>query len=159
MTFSPRNTFTVSSLVLLTLLLIGCEERRTAPAGEGVSIAFFVASDEAAPALEARPVRGEDRELHLPPEPFLTEAHVRGAEVAESDYGDGLRLLLTDEGRQRLLETTSANIGRPLAIAVNGEVISAPIVRDAIDSGELLVTGSLGSEEIELIAASINASS
>ncbi len=147
---------------LLTLALVGCQDDQRAASIEridGVTIAFFIASDEPGPDLEEYLVRDDDRTLYLPSQPFLMQQHVQRAEIAESDYGNGLRLLLNDDGRQRLFEMTSANIGSPLAIAINGEVISTPLIREAMDTGQVLVTGSLGSEEIEWVAASINAGS
>lgn len=147
----------ISAVLLLALLIAGCSADQTAPSSGAVSVEFFVASDDAVPGLELREVRDEERSIYLEEEPFLTRFHIDRAEIAESDYGDGLRLILSDEGRQELFQATSVNVGRPMAIVVDGAVISVPVIRAALDSREVLVTGSLDRAEIDRIAASINA--
>lgn len=152
------------SILILLITLSACEpaDPQSTPDAEAevlteVTVAFHLGAIEEDAGLRERDVRGEDRTLYLSPQPILTEDHVRAAEVAQNEFGSGLRLLLTDEGRQRLLEATTRNVGQMMAIAVNGEVISAPEIREAMDTEQVLVTGTLTAEEVEWIAASLNA--
>ncbi len=148
------------TILLFAIVLTGCEADLAQDSVDeqgAVTIEFYIASDSASPGLEVHQVRGEDRSLYLSDMPFLTLSDIERGEVAESDYGDGLRLILSDEGREELMQATSANVGRPMAIAIDGVVVSAPQVRAPIDSRELLVTGSLERSEIDRIVASVNA--
>ena len=45
-------------------------------------------------------------------------------------------LKFNDEGKQLFAEATAANIGKPIYIVMDGEVISAPMVQSAITTGE-----------------------
>ncbi len=63
---------------------------------------------------------------------------------------------LKDGGADRLKTHTSANIGKPLAIVLNGKAISAPIVQSPIDYHGMIV-GKFEKEEIDDLVAQIGA--
>ena len=64
-----------------------------------------------------------------------------------------------DEGKQLFAEATAANIGKPIYIVMDGEVISAPMVQSAITTGEASITGSFTGESAEELASLIRAGS
>jgi len=66
-----------------------------------------------------------------------------------------VELQFTSEGTQRFAEATSANIGRPLAIFLDEEPISAPVVENAITDGTAVITGVFTAEEAATLARSI----
>ncbi len=49
-------------------------------------------------------------------------------------------LQFDDEGKQLFSQLTQKNIGKRIAIFLDGEIISAPTVQSAIDSGEAIIT-------------------
>lgn len=58
---------------------------------------------------------------------------------------------MTDEGSSQFFDYTSANIGRPLPIVLDGRVLSAPVIRGAIrDVG--MIDGSFTQEEVDSLA-------
>ena len=73
---------------------------------------------------------------------------------------------LTPEGRGRLARLTRdykphgaknpSNNGRALAIVVNGELVTAPIIYAEIDMGEFVITGKFTKEEAVGLAAALN---
>ena len=73
---------------------------------------------------------------------------------------------LTPEGRGRLARLTRdykphgaknpSNLGRVLAIVVNGEVVAAPMICTDIDMGEFVITGKFTKEEAVALAAALN---
>ena len=75
---------------------------------------------------------------------------------------------LTPEGRGRLARLTRdyqpqgaknpSNHGRALAIVVNGELVTAPIIQTEIDMGEFVITGKFTKEEAVALAAALNSS-
>lgn len=73
---------------------------------------------------------------------------------------------LTPDGRGRLARLTRdyqphgaknpSDLGRALAIVVNGELVAAPIIQAEIDMGEFVITGNFTKEEAIALAAALN---
>jgi len=59
---------------------------------------------------------------------------------------------LTDEGEQIFSAHTSANVGQYLAIVLDKQVISAPVIQGPITGGSGQITGSFTTEEANLLA-------
>lgn len=66
-----------------------------------------------------------------------------------------VELTLTDEGTTKFAEATAANVGKQIAIVYDGEVISAPSVKQAITGGTAQITGSFTYEEADQLASTI----
>jgi preprotein translocase subunit SecD len=60
--------------------------------------------------------------------------------------------LLTDEGGKRFAEVTAQHIGKRLAIVADGRLVCAPVVRDTISQGKLLINGDFSEEQARHIA-------
>jgi hypothetical protein len=73
----------------------------------------------------------------------------------EPDHRE-ISVLLTDEGGRKFAALTAANIGRRLAIVWNGRVLSAPVIRDAITSRQVMITSNLRDEESLLLVNVLN---
>lgn len=50
-------------------------------------------------------------------------------------------------GSRRFCDVTSANVGKPFAIVLDGEVISAPVIRDAICGGSGIISGGFTTQD------------
>jgi len=69
----------------------------------------------------------------------LTNASVR---FDQSQFNEPIvALQFNSEGAKRFAEITAANVGKRLAIVLDGKVQSAPRIREAIPSGEAVITG------------------
>lgn len=66
-------------------------------------------------------------------------------------------LVFSDEGGKLFGELTSRLIGRQIAIFLDGGVISAPTVQDAIYGGQAQITGDFTLEEVKLLVQRLNA--
>lgn len=66
---------------------------------------------------------------------------------------------LTDNGSKRFAEVTRQNIGKRLAIVIDGKLYSAPRINSAITGGEAQITGAFTKAEAENLAARLNGSS
>ena len=64
-------------------------------------------------------------------------------------------LQLTKEGAKKFADGTKANVGKGLPIIYDGEVISAPIVNEAIENGEAVINGMANYEEADTLASTI----
>ncbi len=67
-----------------------------------------------------------------------------------------VKLQFDDEGTQLFSDLTKANIGKPIAIILDGQIISAPTVQTAITNGEAIVSGNFTPEEAKLFATRLN---
>lgn len=62
-----------------------------------------------------------------------------------------------NEGSQLFAEITERNVGKPVAIFLDGYVISAPNVNEAIYGGQALISGNFSLEEAKQLAQRLNA--
>jgi len=65
---------------------------------------------------------------------------------------------LTPEGRKQFAEITRQNIGKRLAIVIDGKLVSAPRINSEINSGdgEMEISGNLSEQEAKNLAAKIS---
>lgn len=66
-------------------------------------------------------------------------------------------LKFNSEGTRLFSEITARNIGRPLAIFLDEEIISAPNVENAISQGEAVITGDFTIQEVRELTSLLNA--
>jgi protein-export membrane protein SecD len=66
-------------------------------------------------------------------------------------------LEFNDEGAKLFEEITARNVDKPLAIFLDGEVISAPTVNEAISGGRAVITGRFNLKEAQTLVQRLNA--
>jgi preprotein translocase subunit SecD len=78
----------------------------------------------------------------------ITGRHLESAQVGQDEYGrPQINFTLTEEGRQIFAAFTSANVGRYLAIALDGRIVSSPRVETPITEATGRITGDFGLAE------------
>jgi len=60
-------------------------------------------------------------------------------------------------GAKKFAEITSANVGRPFAIVLDGKVLSAPVIREPITGGSGQISGNFTVEETSTLSALLRA--
>ncbi|HEY6631115.1 MAG TPA: protein translocase subunit SecD [Rhizobiaceae bacterium] len=60
-------------------------------------------------------------------------------------------------GARKFAEITSANVGRPFAIVLDGKVLSAPVIREPITGGSGQISGNFTVEETSTLSALLRA--
>ena len=84
---------------------------------------------------------------------LLTGAHLKNAKASFDRFGRSNVLLEFDEEGARLFEqATMRNVGKVLAITLDGQEISAPVVEEPIPSGEASIVGQFSVEEAQQLA-------
>ena len=78
---------------------------------------------------------------------------IQGQAGSADEYEVGVTF--TDAGAQTFAEVTERNIGKPLAIVYDNEVVSAPMVNEAITGGQCSITGGFTYEEATNLASTI----
>lgn len=90
---------------------------------------------------------------------------LEGSDVADAEGGAiqeqnstrkyVVSLTFTEEGKKKFAEVTEANVGKPLAIVYDNEILSAPTVEEAIGGGSAQIDGMAGIEEAQNLASYI----
>jgi preprotein translocase subunit SecD len=105
-----------------------------------------------------------DKRVYLFKDALITNNDVIDARVVEegglfasgaraSSYFD-IHVMFTEEGAQKMARASETHIGKPIAILVDGKVVSAPIVRSVIRD-RAAIAGSFSKEEAESLASRI----
>jgi preprotein translocase subunit SecD len=146
----------------------------------GLIISTLVAADSPTPALfQLRLVRdsgaadteqitvpqiGKDKKpatqevLHISKLPLLDHSAVRSAFVSTNGFTGGPEITVefTDEGGKQLAKVTEENIGKRVAVFIDGKVQSAPRIRSKITGGSIAVDGPFTVQEANRLARKIS---
>jgi SecD/SecF fusion protein len=69
-------------------------------------------------------------------------------EFSSSGFGEPyVSITLNSKGAQVFSDVTATNVGKRLAIVLDGKVVSAPVIREAIPSGQAQISGNFSVEE------------
>jgi len=114
--------------------------------------------DDTKAILEAQK-KGE--ELNVDPYFKSTSLTGKYLERAEVGFEQNMSLPVVDlqfnpEGTQIFAELTKNNVGKPLAIYLDNNLKSAPIVREEIDSGKAQISGNFTLDEAKQLVMSLN---
>lgn len=153
----------MKTLLVLILALAACRptEKRFSSVGpfRPGSLKIHVAQDS--PLLGYQSARSDNgATIYMNPVPDLTEAHLRRIAVGRG-RGDDHILFLTfnEEGAARLARVTTLNVGKRLAIVIDGRVVTAPELRTEITAGDAVIEGGFTKEEAERLAMLLSGSS
>ncbi|MDD5584396.1 MAG: protein translocase subunit SecD [Candidatus Omnitrophica bacterium] len=90
------------------------------------------------------------------------EVSLTGADLASSFVGfdasglPSVKLQFTGAGAKAFAKTTEENVGKRLAIVLDGKVMSAPAIREAIGSGSAEITGDFSMDEARILTSVLN---
>ncbi len=104
--------------------------------------------------------RGGREPLLLAKDASLTGDTIVNAKTEFSSRGFGepyVSLSLNSKGAETFANVTATNIGKRLAIVLDGKVVSAPVIREAIPSGQAQISGSFSVEEANDLAIVLRA--
>ncbi len=79
--------------------------------------------------------------------------HLKSAFASIDEFGTySVNLQFNLEGANLFFKTTADNVGKRMAIVLDGTVYSAPVIRDAIGGGNAVITGSFTVDEASRLA-------
>ncbi len=89
----------------------------------------------------------------------LTGRYIQKADIDfdQTTFQPLVSLELTGDGAKIFADLTKRNIGRTIAIYLDGVPISAPVVREAITGGRAQITGNFTPESAKIFAGRLNA--
>jgi len=123
---------------------------------DGVSLQFRLAETEPTDGAEKFDMEGSGQAFYLHSEVLMTESAVDSAWVVSSGDRPAVHVLLTDAGRETFARITEENVGRLLAMVVDGGLMSAPLIRAPILQGRAIITGDFTLQEAGRIAEGLN---
>lgn len=83
--------------------------------------------------------------------PFVADARV----IATPDGRPAVEFTLTHEGRDRFAALTRANIGRQVAVVVNGAVVASAVIGAEMADGRAMLSGNYTEAEANALAAEL----
>lgn len=89
----------------------------------------------------------------------LSGKNLTRATVVFQQQGVGspqVSLEFDDEGRKLFAEITERNVGKRVAIMIDGVIISAPVVQEKITEGNAVITGNFTVDEAKELARNLN---
>lgn len=122
------------------------------------TLEFRLAEDEPGPGLEAVTMAAGRRTFYLHPEIVLDQTDLDTVLVVPPALPDGratIDLRLNAEGRDAFLEFTREHMGKRCAMVVDGELLSAPLIRAPIPQGRALIQGNFTEKEAQRIATAL----
>ena len=143
-----------SVALALVCSLVGCTETDL-PRTPTVQVEFRPAESEPAPGLTEVTVAGINDKLYVHEEVVISNADiVKASALDHREMGPTIRVKFTKSASDAFEVFTRNNIGKPLAIFIDGSLVSAPIIRAPV-SGAAMISGDFTSEEAEQIANGI----
>jgi hypothetical protein len=122
------------------------------------AVRFEVRLAEAQPApglIVARAAFDSERLVYLHPEPIVTNDDIAQSWVLEDEPDRfGVSVHFLEAGAQRMRQATANHVGRPVALLIDGNVVTAPILRSAIGDSAV-ISGNFTRAEAERIADGI----
>jgi preprotein translocase subunit SecD len=114
-----------------------------------------LAEEQAVPGLVVARAGDSGRLIYLHPEVVVSNDDVAQSWVSEEGADRfGVALQLLPSAAERMRQATSAHIGRPVAILIDGTVVMAPVVRSPI--GDMaVISGHYTRAQAEQIAGGI----
>lgn len=113
-------------------------------------------------AVKANPeimvAKGEDGDAYLLGKTYVTGKDLSKADTTFDQFGKAaVSLKFNSEGAKLFDEATAANIGKQIAIVLDGMVISAPVVQQRISGGEAQITGKFSTAEANKLSIMLRA--
>jgi preprotein translocase subunit SecD len=131
--------------------------------GKTAVLEFKLVAEKAGAGSEkmqaANPLPGSAKDYTLDKKVLMSGSAVADARVRPGTQLEGpyVELILSDRGAREFEAITAENVGRNLAIVLDGKVFSAPVIREKIAGGRASITGSFDIKEARDLAIVLRA--
>lgn len=120
-----------------------------------VKVEFRRAETEAAEGLIEAKIEGSKNKIYLHKTPDATNADIFSARVIVDEAKRvSIEIVFTKEGAKKIATLSDEHKDKPVAILIDGKVISAPTLRGNV-SEKALISGQFTKEEADTIVAGI----
>jgi preprotein translocase subunit SecD len=115
-----------------------------------------LAANESQPGWETMKLPETGEAIYVSPEVTLSNEDIRSAEPVQGPNGESMvAIQFTPAGAEKFATFTSAHIGEPAAIWVDGQVMAVPVIRAQISDGRAMINGRFTEDEARELARSI----
>ncbi len=145
----------MKSILVLTVFAVisGCAT--TSRLEPTVELEFRPGSHTPGRGLKEMTVAGSSRKVYVSKKVALSNEDLVSARVIQGHMGPGIEIIFTARGAQKLATITGECINKPLGILVDGQLISAPVIRERIGWGRTVINARLSPQEAKRIAEGI----
>lgn len=146
-----RSAFTL----LMTLWLMACSSQQAlAPK---TRIEFKPATFTPQAGWTEMTVKETQQKIYLSEFTIITSQDIASAEATFTEQGmPVVDISLTAAGKQKFALATERYLNQPIGIVVNGELLSAPMIREKIVGGMVMISGIATAQEAKAIADGLN---
>jgi len=137
-------------IVAFALILFSCkEEQKTSELTSKANIEFRLAEEAPGENLTEYSFRDFNKKFYLHPEVLCNNDDFLNVNVIEWNDEYAIEVEFTESGRARWADITGNNIGKHIAILVNDELVTCPVIRAKIDQGLAIINGGFSEKEAE----------
>ena len=141
-------------IALFMLVLTGCAIMPTT--SQAVTLEFRPGSQSPMQGFTEMTVVGTDQKVYISQKVVVSSSNIVSAEVIEGYGSPQILIIFSKAGTEKFSRATENNIGKPLGIVINGQLFSAPIVRETISTPRMIISGRFTQEEALRIVNGIN---
>jgi hypothetical protein len=157
--FHPRIALLATvTLVIVAIMAVGWQIWSRGGASLQAAVRFEVrlAEDAATAGLREARISGSNRVVYLHRDIIVTNGDIAQSRVVAGDGASrfGVGVDFNPAGSEKMRRATANHIGRPLAVLIDGEVVTAPVLRSPI-STSAVISGDYTRAEAERIADGI----
>lgn len=122
--------------------------------GETVNMEFREQDPQADPTASASdPLAAYKADTNLTGKDFKRATVTFNQQTSEPE----ISIVFNGDGAKKFADLTKRNVGKPIAIVLDGQIISAPRVNQEITDGNAIITGSFTVESAKKLALQLNA--
>jgi len=134
-------------IVLLSLQMCNNDEKK--PVSKSIKLAFQLAEDEIVDGYEMKEM--DSTKIYLNSKIEINEKDIDFVIKSFDNQMEMpiIMLEMNQNGARKFTYLTTNNIGKKLAIVLNGKILMAPVIRDKIEGGKVQITGNFTSEKID----------
>lgn len=151
----PRVVALAAAMTVALVVAYVFGVRLTTPVAAQVRFEVRLAEEQAVPGLVVAQVEITGQVIYLHPEALVSNGDVASAVAIAGTPGFTVEVQLLPNAAERLRQATSAHIGRPVAILLDGRVVMAPTVRSPI-AESAVITGEFTEAEARRIAEGVS---
>jgi preprotein translocase subunit SecD len=138
-----------TSFLIFGLLLYACR-----PSPDPITVEFRIAQRIQSDSL-TQMIYGLESvpdTFYVYPPSALTENEITSAEVTSMHDRPAIAVLFSERGADLMATMTRENVGKHLAIIVDGTLVSAPVIRAGISGGRAIINGDFTRQEARTLA-------
>lgn len=145
---SETNVLKPRLLLSLLIVLLAFLNGRLQADHTPSTLEFRLATDADSSGWKKMDLRGSSKPIFVSDDVALNGSHIEKVAFCKDKNGDpSVGLALTEDGAKAMEAATSENLGKRLAIVLNGKVVSAPVIQNAI-SKDAQITGRFDRDEL-----------